>query len=74
MLCEQQNRSLNNRLMEEMISKVEDRATMHEQHSHQLEQRLAHVTAMHSTIMSELQAELEALSIIRSLYAQVQED
>eukprot|EP00971_Amphidinium_carterae_P331551 6465191-Amphidinium_carterae.1 len=45
--------------MEEMMAKVEDRATKHEQHSYQ--QRLAHVTAMHSTSMSEVQAELEAL-------------
>eukprot|EP00971_Amphidinium_carterae_P018830 370817-Amphidinium_carterae.1 len=43
------------------MAKVEDRATKHEQHSYQLEQRLAHVTAMHSTTVSEVQAELEAL-------------
>eukprot|EP00971_Amphidinium_carterae_P349033 6490810-Amphidinium_carterae.1 len=61
LLCEQQTRSLQSRRMEEMMSKVEDQARTHEQHSHQLEQRLLHVTAMHNTTMAEVQAELEAL-------------
>eukprot|EP00971_Amphidinium_carterae_P029004 570388-Amphidinium_carterae.1 len=61
LLCEQQVRFLDNRRMEEMMTKVEGGAKTHEQHSHLLEQRLAHVTVMHNTTMSEVQAELEAL-------------
>eukprot|EP00971_Amphidinium_carterae_P098885 1955718-Amphidinium_carterae.1 len=61
LLCEQQVRSLEKRQMEEMMSKMEDQARTHEQHSHQLEQRLLHLTATHNTTMVEVQAELEAL-------------
>eukprot|EP00971_Amphidinium_carterae_P136400 2702762-Amphidinium_carterae.1 len=61
LLCEQQRRSLDNRRLEEMMSRAEDRTRMHEQHSYQLEQRLMQATAVHNTSLAEVQAELEAL-------------
>eukprot|EP00971_Amphidinium_carterae_P150615 2985658-Amphidinium_carterae.1 len=60
LLCEQQWRSLDNRQMEEMMSKADDRTRMHEQHSHQLEKRLMQVTEMHDASLAEDQAEMEA--------------
>eukprot|EP00971_Amphidinium_carterae_P198756 3944156-Amphidinium_carterae.1 len=53
LLCEQQRRSLDNRRMEELIAKAEDRTRQHEQHSQQLEQRLTQVTEMHDASLAE---------------------
>eukprot|EP00971_Amphidinium_carterae_P240188 4768754-Amphidinium_carterae.4 len=64
LLCEQQRRSLDNRRMEEVIAKAEDRTRQQEQHSHQLEQRLTQVTEMHDASLAEVLAEMEALEAL----------